>query len=126
SKHLRAFQEAGVDQTVFIQQGGKNRHEHICEGLELFADQVMEPFAINEVDRQARKDEELAPHVEAAFKRKRYMEELSLEDIPVFPAYGNSVAEIDIDSLPEAQRQRALRMRQLREVVDQVDRETQI
>jgi len=126
SKHLRAFQEAGVDQTVFIQQGGKNRHEHICEGLELFADQVMEPFAINEVDRQARKDEELAPHVEAAFKRKRYMEELSAEDIPVFPAYGNSVAEIDIDSLPEAQRQRALRMRQLREVVDQVDRETQI
>ena len=28
---LRTFQDAGVDQTIFIQQGGKNRHEHICE-----------------------------------------------------------------------------------------------
>jgi len=35
--NLRAFEEAGVDQTVFIQQGGHNRHEHICESLELFA-----------------------------------------------------------------------------------------
>ena len=29
---------AGVDQVAFIQQGGRNRHEHICEALELFAE----------------------------------------------------------------------------------------
>ena len=108
---------------MFIQQGGNNKHEHICEALELFASDVMEPFAINEADRQARKDEELAPYVEAAFKRKEYMAELGDDQIPAFPAYGHSVAEVDIDSLPEAQRERAKRMRQLREVVEQVDRE---
>ena len=36
--HLRHFEESGVDQTVFIQQGGRNKHEHICEALELFAE----------------------------------------------------------------------------------------
>jgi len=35
--HLRGFQESGVDQVAFIQQGGRNKHEHICEALELFA-----------------------------------------------------------------------------------------
>ena len=34
-KHLRGFQDAGVDQVSFIQQGGNNKHEHICEALEL-------------------------------------------------------------------------------------------
>src|SRR6478672_9778309 len=32
---MRTFEEAGVDQTVFIQQGGNNRHEDICASLEL-------------------------------------------------------------------------------------------
>lgn len=124
TEHLGAFKAAGVDQTVFIQQGGNNRHEHICEALELFADEVMEPFSSVESQRQKNKDEELAPYVEAAFKRKKYMAELGDDEIESFSAYGNTIAEIDIDSLPEAQRQRALRMRQLREVIDQVDRES--
>ena len=34
TEHLRAYQDAGVDQVVFIQQGGRNKHEHICESLE--------------------------------------------------------------------------------------------
>src|SRR5207245_1374217 len=41
---LRIFQDAGVDQTIFIQQGGKNRHDHICEGLELFAAEASRRF----------------------------------------------------------------------------------
>ena len=39
-RHPRAhalFQAAGVDQVIFLQQAGRNRHEHICESLELFA-----------------------------------------------------------------------------------------
>ena len=123
SAHLRAFQEAGVDQTVFIQQGGNNSHEHICEALELFGNRVMEPFSSAETERQMAKDEELRPYVEAAFKRKQYMVEMSDEEIPTDSAYGNSVAAVDIDSLPEGQRRRALQMRRLREVIAQVDRE---
>ena len=43
-KHLRGFAEAGVDQVSFIQQGGRNTHEHICEALDLFARDVMPEF----------------------------------------------------------------------------------
>ena len=39
--HIRAFQDAGVDQVIFLQQAGRNKHEHICESLELFAAEVM-------------------------------------------------------------------------------------
>ncbi|HKH68478.1 MAG TPA: hypothetical protein VKA75_14020, partial [Reyranella sp.] len=35
-EYLRRFEEAGVDQVIFVMQAGKNRHEHICESLELF------------------------------------------------------------------------------------------
>ena len=27
--HMHGFADAGVDQVIFLQQGGKNRHEHI-------------------------------------------------------------------------------------------------
>ena len=37
AQHLHKFADVGVDQVIFIQQGGRNRHEHICESLELFA-----------------------------------------------------------------------------------------
>jgi hypothetical protein len=39
--HIRAFSDAGVDQVIFLQQAGRNRHEHICASLELFAQEVM-------------------------------------------------------------------------------------
>ena len=35
--HLQGYEDAGVDQVIFVQQSGTNRHEHICELLELFA-----------------------------------------------------------------------------------------
>ena len=43
-EHLRIFAECGVDQSVFIQQAGNNKHEHICESLEIFARDVMPEF----------------------------------------------------------------------------------
>src|SRR5215510_13109879 len=70
---LRVFEEAGVDQTIFIQQGGNNRHEHICEALELFAHDVMPEFRERDAARQAKKMEALGPAIEAAFARKRAM-----------------------------------------------------
>jgi hypothetical protein len=32
--HLKSFEDAGVDQVAFIQQGGKNWHDHICQSLQ--------------------------------------------------------------------------------------------
>ena len=79
------FQNAGVDQMIFLQQGGKNRHEHICESLEYFARDVL-PFFQDERDqREARKQEELAPFIEAAMARKQYMKPLTDDEIPIVP-----------------------------------------
>ncbi|MAU62538.1 LLM class flavin-dependent oxidoreductase [Parvibaculum sp.] len=84
--HLRAFQDAGVDQVIFMQQAGRNKHEHICESLELFAKEVMPEFKAEVAAREARKREELAPYIEAALKRKNWMKPLEDHEIPVVQA----------------------------------------
>ncbi len=93
--HLQQFADAGVDQVTFIQQGGRNRHEHICEALELFADEVMPEFKEREDLRQKQKMEELAPHLEAAMARKQRMRELADDEIPTYVALGRQIAERD-------------------------------
>lgn len=87
-EHLRKFQATGVDQLVFLQQGGKNKHEHICESLELFAKELMPEFRDGEEERQAKKMRELEPYIEAAFKRKEDQRPLRMPDdqVPMFPA----------------------------------------
>ncbi len=89
--HLRKFEEVGVDQVTFIQQAGMNKHEHICESLEIFARDVMPEFKQRAAGRVAIKEAELAPYIEAALARKQYMPMPSDEDIPVFQALGRSV-----------------------------------
>ena len=83
---LREFQAGGVDQVIFLQQGGKNRHDHICESLELFAREVMPEFVADREEREAKKAAELAPYIEAALARKNRMAPLADEDIPVVEA----------------------------------------
>ena len=85
-RHIRDLQATGVDQLIFIQQAGRNQHEHICESLELFADQVMPEFQAGEAERVAKKEAELAPYIEAALARREWMSPLSEDDIPVIPA----------------------------------------
>jgi beta-phosphoglucomutase-like phosphatase (HAD superfamily) len=92
-EHLKGFEEAGVDQVSFLQQGGRNRHEHICEALELFAKEVKPEFTEREEEREAAKAEELAPYIEAAFERKERMRELVDDEIPVVTAIGRNIAE---------------------------------
>ena len=84
--HLKAFQEAGVDQIIFMQQAGRNQHEHICESLELFASLVMPEFKAEVAAREKAKAENLAPYIEAALKRKKGMQPLADADIPVVRA----------------------------------------
>ena len=67
--NLEKFEEVGVDQVIFIQQGGNNRHEDICASLELFADRVMPEFKARHDARARQKAEELAPYVEQALAR---------------------------------------------------------
>ena len=86
--HLRKFADVGVDQVSFIQQGGRNKHEHICEALELFAKEVMPEFKAEQAAREKKKAEELAPYVEKAMKRKQYMKPLGDDEIPLVESYG--------------------------------------
>ena len=37
----RRYEAVGVDQVIFVLQAGPNRHEHICDSLELFARRVL-------------------------------------------------------------------------------------
>ncbi len=69
-EYLRRFEEAGVDQLIFVMQAGKNRHEHICESLEMFGTQVLPEFKERDEAIVAAKAERLAPVVEAALARK--------------------------------------------------------
>ena len=85
-EHIRAFQAAGVDQVIFLQQAGRNRHQDICDSLELFAGEVMPEFKAEAAAREAQKAAELAPFLEAAMRRKRWMEPLAEHEIPVVPA----------------------------------------
>jgi alkanesulfonate monooxygenase SsuD/methylene tetrahydromethanopterin reductase-like flavin-dependent oxidoreductase (luciferase family) len=92
-QHIQKFADVGVDQVIFIQQGGNNRHEHICESLELFARKVMPGFKEREDERRREKMERLAPALEAAMKRKKLMPALADQDIPELRAYGRTIVD---------------------------------
>jgi len=86
--HLARYEQAGVDQVIFVQQSGNNRHEHICESLELFAAAVMPEFKAREAARAAKKQAELAPFVAAALARKPATRAVAERDIPEVEAFG--------------------------------------
>ena len=92
--HLRAFQESGVDQVIFMQQAGRNRHDHIVASLELFAAEVMGEFKREAEEREAKKARRLAPYVEAALARKPKMRPLEDHEIPMVKA---SVAQAQVN-----------------------------
>jgi len=84
--HMRGFSDAGVDQVIFLQQGGKNKHEHICESLERFSTEVHDDFAEGRDQREAKKAEELAPYIEAALARRQTRPPLRDDEIDIVPA----------------------------------------
>ncbi|MFQ5933892.1 MAG: LLM class flavin-dependent oxidoreductase [Dehalococcoidia bacterium] len=85
-KHMEMFEEAGADQVVFTLQAGRNRHEHICEALELFGEQVLPEFKERHDEHARRKAEELAPYIEKALKHKPPITEL--DPVPPVDSYG--------------------------------------
>jgi alkanesulfonate monooxygenase SsuD/methylene tetrahydromethanopterin reductase-like flavin-dependent oxidoreductase (luciferase family) len=68
---MRGYADAGIDQVMFVSQAGRNRHEHICESMELFAKEVMGEFHEEEAVRQAAKAERLGPAIDAALRRRQ-------------------------------------------------------
>ena len=67
----RRYEAAGVDQVIFVLQAGPNRHEHICESLELFAERVMPEFADGREQRERRQGASgSAPAVTRALARR--------------------------------------------------------
>lgn len=64
------YEAVGVDQIVFVLQAGPNRHEQLCESLELFGDQVIPRFAEGREERERAKAERLAPAIDAALTRR--------------------------------------------------------
>ncbi|HLX90004.1 MAG TPA: hypothetical protein VKR22_16280, partial [Acidimicrobiales bacterium] len=67
---VRAYEVAGVDQLIFVSQSGRNRHEDVCESLELFARTVMPEFHDRAEHAEEEKARRLAPAVEAALARR--------------------------------------------------------
>ncbi|HEX9968869.1 MAG TPA: LLM class flavin-dependent oxidoreductase [Acidimicrobiales bacterium] len=67
---LRRYEEAGVDQVIFISQAGNNRHEHIMESLELFGREVLPEFRERESAGAAARAARLEPIIEAAMARR--------------------------------------------------------
>jgi hypothetical protein len=85
-KHVHAYEAAGVDQIILLQQAGRNSHADICASLELFARDVLPEFKSKAAERERRKAAELAPYIERALARKKVMPALADADIPVVRA----------------------------------------
>jgi alkanesulfonate monooxygenase SsuD/methylene tetrahydromethanopterin reductase-like flavin-dependent oxidoreductase (luciferase family) len=96
--HLRAQQDAGIDQVIFLQQAGHNRHHEILAALELFAREVAPEFQRETAEREERKRRELAPYVERALARKRSMKPLADDEIPLVTA-SRAKAEVNQTTL---------------------------
>jgi alkanesulfonate monooxygenase SsuD/methylene tetrahydromethanopterin reductase-like flavin-dependent oxidoreductase (luciferase family) len=69
-EYLERFEEAGVDQVIFVQQAGNNRHEHICESLELFGREILPAFRERDEAQVKAKASRLSRAIEAAMARK--------------------------------------------------------
>lgn len=67
---VERYERAGVDQVIFVLQAGRNRHEHICESIELFGREVLPRFAAEADARDAARRQRLAEACEKALARR--------------------------------------------------------
>src|SRR5260221_13777752 len=59
-----------MDQVMFVMQAGNNRHEHVCESMELFARGVLPRFVEGRDEKEAAKADRLAAAVDKALTRR--------------------------------------------------------
>jgi len=67
---IQRYERAGIDQVIFVLQAGHNKHEHILESLQLFAQRVMPQFAEEADALEAAKRERLSGAIEKALARR--------------------------------------------------------
>ena len=67
---LRRYEEAGVDQLIFVMQAGHNRHEDIMESIELFGTQVLPEFLERDEAATRAKALRMEPLIERAMARR--------------------------------------------------------
>ncbi len=67
---IRRYESVGVDQMIFVLQAGRNRHEHICESIELFATEVMPEFAERAEAHDRERERRTAGAIDAALARR--------------------------------------------------------
>jgi alkanesulfonate monooxygenase SsuD/methylene tetrahydromethanopterin reductase-like flavin-dependent oxidoreductase (luciferase family) len=67
---IERYRAAGIDQIIFVAQAGRNRHEHICESLELFGKTVLPRYLKTADEEDAARLERLASAVHAALSRR--------------------------------------------------------
>ncbi|MDH5671777.1 MAG: LLM class flavin-dependent oxidoreductase [Myxococcales bacterium] len=69
-EYIRRYEDAGVDQLIFVMQAGRNKHEHIMESLEIFGKEVMPEFKERDEKLVAKKRERLQPILDKAMARR--------------------------------------------------------
>jgi alkanesulfonate monooxygenase SsuD/methylene tetrahydromethanopterin reductase-like flavin-dependent oxidoreductase (luciferase family) len=115
---LRRYEDAGVDQVIFVMQAGKNAHDDIMSSLELFGAEVLPEFAERDEALAAAKARRLAPAVEAAMER-RSQQAAPVPEVPggyritAIPKALSSLAEAPVsdEQLESFARSRALGIR---------------
>jgi alkanesulfonate monooxygenase SsuD/methylene tetrahydromethanopterin reductase-like flavin-dependent oxidoreductase (luciferase family) len=73
-EYLRRYEEAGVDQVIFVLQAGRNRHEHIMESIEMFGREVLPEFLDRDEKLSREKAERLEPVLENVMARRSVVE----------------------------------------------------
>ena len=84
-QNFRAYENAGVDQLILLQQCGGYRQDHVCESLELFGTLVLPEFKERDEAREERKRRLLEPHIAAAHRRMPPLDPLT--EVPAVDAY---------------------------------------
>ncbi|HET8637696.1 MAG TPA: LLM class flavin-dependent oxidoreductase [Acidobacteriaceae bacterium] len=101
--HLRRYEAVGIDQVIFVQQCGRNRHSDICESLEIFGKHVLPEFQERDRRREVTKQRELAGAMDAALARKPLMKPIAPEDVPEVVAFGQraKTASVSAESVSD-------------------------
>jgi hypothetical protein len=105
-KHLienfRAFENAGVDQLIFLQQSGNYRHEDICKSLELFGTEVLPQFKEREAVRKKVKQDELEPFIADALSNMQKLERMKeVHAVEAYPLMWNNMGAENPQSAPD-------------------------
>jgi hypothetical protein len=80
---LRGYADAGIDEVILVAQAGHNRHEDICQSLQMFGEEILPEFAATEPEREAAKLERLGEAMAAALERREPAREI---DPVAYPA----------------------------------------